>query len=316
MDPTRWWHETHDIHGLRAEDGADAAIARVAARTGGVVDRLQLAALGLDRGAVEHRIACGRLRRVHRGVFAVGHDALTPRGRLVAGLMVAGPGAALSHRTAAGLWRLLPSMPPFVEVTTTGRAPRGQVALRFHTTRRVEATRRHGLPLTTPIRTLRDLAATRPEHELERAASEALVLKLIAPEELSTQAGPGAARLRALIPAPTQSPLERAFLKAVLESGLPQPETHYRLGPYTVDFYWPSHDLVVETDGARYHDHPLARRRDARLLPRSSASRRRPGRAQSSVAYSVLMRAKIAFAAACCCSRVGSSMRSQTIASP
>ena len=134
----------------------------------------------------------------------------------------------------------------------------------FHRTTQHDTTKRHGLPLTTPIRTLRDLAATRPEHELERAASEALVLKLIQPADLLTQEGPGSAALARLIAAPTQSPLERAFLKAVLTFGLPAPRTHHPIGRYTVDFYWPSHRLVVETDGAAYHAHPLAQRRDAR----------------------------------------------------
>ena len=125
MDPNRWWTEIHDIHEFRSTHLPDEAIARIASRSGGVVDRAQLAALGLTRGAIDHRIRVGRLRRFHHGVYAVGHEAIQVRGRLVAGLMAAGPGAALSHRTAAALWKLIPSLPPFVEVTTTttARAP-------------------------------------------------------------------------------------------------------------------------------------------------------------------------------------------------
>jgi hypothetical protein len=247
------------MDGFRDIHSADEAIARAAARLGGVVDRTQLYGLGLRRGAIEHRLDAGRLRRLFRGVYAVGHEALSARGRLAAGLLVAGPGAALSHRTAAALWRLTPSMSPFVEVSVGGRRPRARRGLVVHHVDTVEA-RLLGLPVTNPLRTLRDLATTRPHHELERAASEALVLKLVTHDELRAHGG----RLASLIVAPTRSGLERVFLKAVLKAGLPTPVTNHRIGPYTVDFYWPSHRLVVETDGARYHDHEIARRRDRR----------------------------------------------------
>jgi hypothetical protein len=231
------------------------------------VSRAQLEALGLERGSIEHRVRIGRLRVVHRGVYAVGHDAIPIRGRLCAALLVGGPDSALSHRTAAYVLTLLPSMPPFVEVTTTGRAPRTRSGLAFHHAKALEATPKHGLPATTPIRTLRDLAATRPHAEVERAASEALVLKLITKHQLETQQRPGAAILASLVKTgigPTRSGLERAFLKAVVRAGLPEPIVGHRIGPYTVDFFWPSHNLVVETDGADYHDHAIARRRDAK----------------------------------------------------
>src|SRR5215218_8421584 len=94
-------------------------IAGVASRQGGVIDRAQLDALGVGRGAIRYRADEGRLRRMYEGVYAVGHEALQLRGRLVAALLVAGPGAALSHRTGAFLDRILPSMPLFVEVSVT-----------------------------------------------------------------------------------------------------------------------------------------------------------------------------------------------------
>jgi hypothetical protein len=158
-------------------------------------------------------------------------------------------------------------MPQFVEITTTNHRRRSRSGLTFHHATTLETTKRHGLPVTTPIRTLRDLAATRPHAEVERAASEALVLKLITKHQLETQQGPGAAILASLVKTgvgPTRSRLERAFLKAVVSAGLPEPTVGHRIGPYTVDFFWPSHNLVVETDGADYHDHAIARRRDAK----------------------------------------------------
>ena len=249
----------HDIRAQRDAATVDEAIAAIAGRLGGVVDREHLAAIGLGRGAIRHRLDIGRLRAVHRGVYAVGHDALPKRGLLCAALLAAGPGGVLSHATAAHLLALTPSLPPFVEVTTTRGHRRSRSGLVLHRAASIEW-RLHRLPVTTPLRTLRDLARTRPHHELERAASEALVLKLVTHDQLRAQGG----RLARLIVAPTRSGLERAFLKAVLKAGLPAPTTNHRIGPYTVDFYWPSHRLVVETDGARYHDHELARRRDRR----------------------------------------------------
>lgn len=153
----------------------------------------------------------------------MGHDAIPIRGKLCAALLVAGPGAALSHGTAAHVLALLPSMPPFVETTTTKRAARNRPGL---------------------------------------AASEALVLKLVTEHQLKTQRGPGAAVLRTLVVGRSRSRFERAFLKAVVTAGLPRPLQNHPIGPYTVDFFWPSHNLVIETDGNRYHDHVLARRRD------------------------------------------------------
>jgi very-short-patch-repair endonuclease len=255
MDLERWWHEMHDMDGFRDIGSVDEAIAHVAGRLGGVIDRAQLDALGVARGAIAHRLASGRLRRQFHGVYAVGHEALPELGRLAAGVLAAGRGTVLSHGSAAALWKLLPSMPQFVEVTTTDRRPRSRPGLVVHTAETIEA-RLLGLPVTTPLRTLKDL----PQHHLERAASEALVLKLVTHQQLKAQGG----RLARLVVGPTRSALERAFLKAVLNAGLPAPLTNHRIGPYTVDFYWPSHHLVVETDGSRYHDHELARRRDRR----------------------------------------------------
>jgi very-short-patch-repair endonuclease len=247
----------------RNNRSADGAIAALATRQGGVVSRAQLVALGLESAAIEYRVKVGRFRLLHRGVYAVGHDALPVRGTLTAALLVGGDGAALSHRTAAALWEILPSMPPFVELTTSRSRPRPRPGVVFHHTGRLDAYTRDGLPVTTPLRTLQDLAATRPRTEVERACSEALVLRLVAPQALTSATGPGSAVLARIAGeglAPTRSELERRFLRVIRR--LPKPLVNAPLGPYNVDFLWPSHRLVVEVDGARFHDHPIARRRD------------------------------------------------------
>ena len=88
------------------ERAVDAEIARLAERQHGVVATRQLAALGLARGGVARRAQAGRLHRIHRGVYAVGHPVLTVDGRRMAAVLAAGPGAVLSHRSAAALWDL------------------------------------------------------------------------------------------------------------------------------------------------------------------------------------------------------------------
>ena len=136
----------------------------------------------------------------------------------------------------------------------------------FHHATDLETTRRHGLPVTTPIRTLRDLAATRPEHEVERAASEALVLKL---DHRSTTSRPSRARAPRRLRRPHRRPDPQPPRARLPQSGVDvRPAT--TADRTTASAATPStstgrrHRLVVETDGDRYHDHPLARRRDAR----------------------------------------------------
>lgn len=242
----------------------DVEIARLATRQSGVVSRKQLLALGLSGDQIRYRTAASRLRPVYRGVYAVGHDALPQRGRLIAALLVAGPGAALSHGTAAALWKLIRSMPPFIEITTTGRAPKTRPGLPFCTAREMDVRRLGGLPLTTPLQTLKDLAATRPGGLLEDACSEALYLGLVPLAALRGQRGRGAARLRAVgaDAAPTRSRLERALRPVLEQHHLPQPEINVRLGRYRPDFLWRAHRVIVETDGWQGHGHRLAFERD------------------------------------------------------
>jgi hypothetical protein len=230
----------------------DVLRARLASRQEGVVARMQLEALGFSRDEIGHEVRHRRLIRVHQGVYAVGHEALSDRGRMIAALLAAGPGAALSHRTAAHHWKLLPSMPPLIEVTLTDRIPRRRHGLRVHQALRLETTIHQRLPTTTPLQTIAQL--TQPDRD--RARAEALVLKLI-PRTADDHAEP------------TRSELERALLPALRKARLPRPVVGAELLGYTVDFFWPDHNLVVETDGWGTHGHRRAfetdRARDATL---------------------------------------------------
>ena len=247
----------HDISEQRRTGGAgstscDVVLARLAARQEGVVGYDQLRALGFARGVIAHRVKTARLIRVHRGVYAVGHDALSDRGRMIAGLLAAGPGAALSHRTAAYLWKLIPSMPPFIDVTLTGRAPRRRESLRVHRAQHLDTTIHRGLKTTTPLQTIAQLQPP----ERDRARAEALVQQLI-PRTADDHAEP------------TRSALERALLPALERAQLPLPLVNHRVLGREVDFFWPDHGLVVETDGWSTHGHRRAfesdRARDAML---------------------------------------------------
>jgi very-short-patch-repair endonuclease len=230
----------------------DVLLARLATRQEGVVGRRQLAALGFARNEIDNRIARGRLIRVHQGVYAVGHEALSDRGRMIAGLLAAGPGAALSHRTAAYLWKLIPSMPLFIDVTFTDRTPRSRGNLRVHHAQCLDTTTHRRLRATTPLQTIAQL----PPEERDRARAEALVLKLI-PRSADDHAEP------------TRSELERALLPALRKARLPRPIVGAEVLGYTVDFFWPDHNLIVETDGWHTHGHRRAfesdRARDATL---------------------------------------------------
>ena len=172
---------------------------------------------------------------------------------MIAALLAAGPGAVLSHRAAAYLWKLLPSMPRFIHVTLTDRRPRQREGLRIHQAKRLETTRHQALPVTTPRQTIEQLKGP----DADRAASEALYLGLIDRSDAPDGAEP------------TRSELERKLLPALQAAGLPQPVVNRRFGRYRPDFFWPEHKLIVETDGWAGHGHCTAfeddRARDADL---------------------------------------------------
>jgi len=233
----------------------DVLVARLATRQAGVVGAAQLLALGLRPGAIKRRAQRGRLHRVHRGVYSVGHEALSDRGGMIAALLAAGPGAALSHRTAAHLWGLLPSMPPFVDVTLTDRTPRQRPGLCIHRAAALDTGMRDGMRVTTPLQTIAQLSG----RDADRARSEALVRRLV----------PRAADDHAQ---PTRSALERALLPALAAAQLPAPRCNQRVLGHEADFVWPRQRVVVETDGWQAHGHRRAFEHDRALDARRQAA--------------------------------------------
>jgi very-short-patch-repair endonuclease len=260
------WHGRH-------ETPVDRRVAALAARRHGVVATAQLHALGLSDHAIAHRVRHGRLARLHRGVYRVGPIA-APLAREAAALLACGADAALSHVSAAALWGLRASHDGPVHVTVPGASARGRADLRVHRAEVVEATVRDGLRVTTPARTLRDLAAVLAQHDLDRAVEQALVLRLTTHAALAAApTGRGAAALRRALrtdPALTRSEAERRLLGLVRGAGLPAPRANVRVAGREVDLLWPAQRLVVEVDGFAFHGSRHAferdRRRDADLV--------------------------------------------------
>jgi very-short-patch-repair endonuclease/predicted transcriptional regulator of viral defense system len=247
----------------------------LARRQHGVVTRQQLLAQGHSKKWIEHRVARGRLHRIYDGVFAVGRPALTQHGRWMAAVLSCGPQAVLSHESAAALWSIRRSRSSRIDVSlpsdTGRRARRGIVLHRRPTLRELDATRHYGIPVTTPICTLIDLATCLEGDPLEAAVNEADKLGLTHPEKLRSALTqlvrrPGVRRLREVLDRHTfvltDSELERCFLPLARAAGLDTPQTGVEVNGFKVDFYWPDLGLVVETDGLRYHRTPTQQAKD------------------------------------------------------
>lgn len=257
-----------------------ATLFEVAGGQHGVVTTGQLRLAGLTGDQIARQ---PWLHRVHHGVYAVGHRPRTWQSRWMAAILAGGPGAVLSHADAAALWRLGPRPPGAVHVTvgaTNGRRPGAGLAI--HRSRRLpaeETTRHLGIPVTTPARTLLDLAPRCSHRRLVRAVDEAERLGLCDPDSLrrllTTHHGrPGTRSLGAVLAdhddsSLTRSELEAVFLRLCRREGLPRPQVNAPLLDYVVDFLWPPAALIVETDGHESHRTRRAfqddRTRDARL---------------------------------------------------
>jgi len=224
---------------------ADLLVARLAASQHGVVSIAQLHAAGLSDGGITRRLAAGRLHRIYRGVYAVGHAGLSTEGRWMAAVMALGAGAVLSHRSAAELWRLLTARRGPIDVTIAtlgGRYKRSGIRLhRCPSLPSTVTTRRNGIAVTTPARTIADLRRVASIDEIRRAIREAEFAGLDLGEEASRDIDL------------TRSRLERRFLRLCRRHRLPKPDVNVYVGPHEVDFVWPDCRLVVETDGWRGH---------------------------------------------------------------
>jgi Transcriptional regulator, AbiEi antitoxin/Protein of unknown function (DUF559) len=268
---------------MRRQSATDAEIAALADRQGGIVERGQLRSLGLSASAIDRRVRRGRLHPRFRGVYSVGHRVVGQTGLHWAAVLACGPGAVLSHGSAAAAWDMAPSASGTVDVLVGlgGREPRP--GIRLHRTRAIdddEATTRRGLPITTPARTLLDLAAsglnrTRLELAVDRAERQRLLDFADLHELLARDPGrPGTRSLKAALasysdPLDVRSELETLVLELCDAHGLPRPLVNTVIEGKVRDFCWPSRRLVVEADSYAWHRSPSAlnadRERDVEL---------------------------------------------------
>jgi very-short-patch-repair endonuclease len=207
-----------------------------------VVSATQLVELGISRATVSEWTRRGRLHRLYRGVYAVGHRSPNEWQRYMAAVLACGDGAALSHQSAAYLWGFLKPEGGPVHVTspsTSGKALRAGIVLHRSPSLRKkgETTRRERIPVTTPRRTIEDLEQTLEPRDVRRAKRQAEFMKfrLNLPTDRS------------------RSDLESDFLSFIDRHGFPPPKVNVKVGKYTVDFLWPEQMLAVETDFFDYH---------------------------------------------------------------
>ncbi len=207
-----------------------AAIQRAARRQWGVLSLQQLVSLGYNRMAVSRLTARGYLLRLYPGVYAVGHEPLRVEGRLLAALLHAGDGSALSHTTAAWWWKLIDTAPTTIHLATPNR-PSPAMRLKIHRPRQIEAVRERGLCVTTVERTLLDLASWQRTTLREALAQADHLNRLdLPPTARQLRGQPGGRALRQALDhhlpqlATTESELEVRFLLLVEKAGLPVPE--------------------------------------------------------------------------------------------
>src|SRR5215208_401293 len=256
---------------LAQRDKIDAEVlVRLAEGQCGVLSSLQLQAAGLTRAAISRWTKAGRLHRIHPHVYALGHAALSLRGRLWAAVLYAGPDAVLSNTTAAWLWGLIDVEPTRIHLTVPGRRP-SLPDVRIHHSRQVERGERQALPVTTVARTLLDLAAMVTPRQLRRALAEADYRGLLDSREVVSTLGrgrPGSSALgealRRHMPqlAESLSILEERFLELCESAGLPLPEVNAKVGHMRVDALWRGAGVAVELDGGPAHGGIAAMKRD------------------------------------------------------
>ncbi|HEY5316703.1 MAG TPA: type IV toxin-antitoxin system AbiEi family antitoxin domain-containing protein, partial [Solirubrobacteraceae bacterium] len=278
---------TQTQHGLVAgalrgvAETIDRAIAAIAAGQHGLITTRQLLDLGLSKGGIAHRVKIGRLHRVYRGVYAVGHPPVSPHAHALAAVLAAGPGAVLSHDSAATLWGISKHWRTPFEVTTRfgRRRDNGPRVHRSGTLTERDVTVHFGIPVTSPARTVFDYAPRVSDAALARAVNDLRHARYLWLDDLAEVLGRhpltrAANRLRKHLERPerlpTRSGLEDDYLLFTERYGLPEPLVNTVVEGYEVDIFYPEHRLVIELDGWETHglrdQFELDRDRDADLL--------------------------------------------------
>lgn len=257
----------------------DQQIAALARHQGGHVTREQLLALGLRKDAITHRLSTGRLIRIYNGVYTVGRLPTTRRDQAAGALLACGPAAVLSHSSAAALWGIEKRWTLPLELTTTGdRRPKGLRVHRSTSLDRRQITEHLGLRVTTPARTVLDIAPRHTRRRLIRVVNNLRLERRLTIEELHGLVErhprhPGARHVIPLIdtdPGVTRSELEDAFGRFLERHALPPAVCNTIIAGYEVDAYFPAERVIVELDGYDVHrtrrQFESDRARDAKIL--------------------------------------------------
>jgi hypothetical protein len=245
----------------------ERALAELAAQQHGRVAHRQLRAIGFSSSAIHRRVLAAQLLPVHLGVYAVGHRTRTAEAAWTGAVLAAGPGALLSHRSAAAAWDLRRTSSGVVEVTVCSRSRRRLEGVTVHQTRRFhpeDVARVNEIPATSIARTLLDLAEALSPRQLIKAVEQAERLGLFdlrAIEGLLRRSSGrrGAKPLRAAIervngePPRANSDWERDFLDFCEDHDIPRPELNAIVEGYEVDALWRDRKLIVELDSWGHH---------------------------------------------------------------
>jgi predicted transcriptional regulator of viral defense system len=241
-------------------------LAALATRQHGVVSIRQLEALGFGRSTITDEVAVGRLHRLHRGVYAVGHERLSWHGHCLAAVLGNAPDAVASHFSAGWLWGLLLNRPSgkFHLTAPTRRHSKPQFVVHRARLAAEDEALAEGIPVTSLARTHLDLAAEvsldRVSRFLTRSdADERLDLRAL--ESVLGRCGnhPGRRTLRMALDVYepdltiTRSSLEREFHDLAVKAGLPPPSMNFVVAGYELDAYWPEERFAVELEVFETH---------------------------------------------------------------
>jgi very-short-patch-repair endonuclease len=222
--------------------------------------------MGYGRGAIDHRLAIGRLHLLYPGVYAVGHADVSLHGRWRAAVLACGAGAVLSHRDAAHLHGFRQSARSAIDVTTAARGRHGPKGITIHRVRFLhpaDVTQVQRIPVTTVARTLLDNAEVLNARQFRRAFEESerhRLFDLHAVEALCARS-PGRRGLKPLgqllgerlEPAPSRTEIEHVFFDICRASGIKLPLMNAALLGYVIDALWPEERVAVELDSYEFH---------------------------------------------------------------
>ena len=287
----RQWRETGPYVSDLASAPLHDALVALGARQHTVFALWQVRQLGLSPDAVRRRVARRRLFRIHHAVYSlVPRELLSRQGHWMAAVLACGPDAVLSHRTAAALHEIRPTLRTNIDVTVRGSSHRKHKGIDLHRSTTLtddDVTVIDGIPTTSVARTAIDLAAVVSRRATERAFDQMEMADLFDLAAITDQLARnpyhrGAPVVHSVLAehyigsTVTASELEETVLAICRHARIPEPLVNRWLdlgdgGPLIkADFLWPEQRVIVESDGDSIHRTRQARERDTRRDQRAT----------------------------------------------